>query len=216
MVVERLTRSERKERTRTDLIAAARRVFLRRGFHAASLDEIAEEAGFTKGAVYSNFESKDDLFLAVLDEHFRQRAQLYVSIVLDEERLEDTYRAVARFWAETNEREPRWPPLLSEFMTHAARRESLRLAAVDLRERFLEAIAGIIDALAARHGVEFKLPTKEIARGSGAISRGMALEQLLDPSLPRELIEEMHVAYMTGLTKAPAVTSPGVDGRSDS
>src|SRR4029453_8495614 len=101
MVVERLTRSERKERTRTDLIAAARRVFLRRGFHAASLDEIAEEAGFTKGAVYSNFESKDDLFLAVLDEHFRQRAQLYVSIVLDEERLEDTYRAVARFWAET-------------------------------------------------------------------------------------------------------------------
>jgi hypothetical protein len=43
----------------------------------------------------------------------------------------------------------------------------------------------------------------------------MALEQLLDPSLPRELIEEMHVAYMTGLTKAPADTSPGVDGRSD-
>ena len=51
----RLSREERKARTRVDLLAAARTVFLRRGFHGATLDEIAEEAGYTKGAVYSNF-----------------------------------------------------------------------------------------------------------------------------------------------------------------
>jgi AcrR family transcriptional regulator len=62
----RLTREESKARTRADLLRAARRLFLRNGFTATSLADIAEEAGLTKGAVYSNFESKEDLFLALL------------------------------------------------------------------------------------------------------------------------------------------------------
>ena len=214
MVVERLTRSERKERTRVDVLAAARRVFLRRGFYAASLDEIAEEAGFTKGAVYSNFAGKDDLFLAVLDEHFRQRAQTYAGLILDQERIEDSYRSVARFWREANEREPEWSRLVVEFLAHASRHEPLREAALEVRERGLDAIAAIIDALAERHGVEFALPAKQIARGSGALNRGMAVEQLLDPTIPGELFEEMHVAYMRGLTRQADDPIPSTDGRS--
>ena len=75
-----MTRDERKERTRTDLLVSARRVFLERGFHRASLDEIALEAGYTKGAVYSNFADKDALFLAVLE-------HTYASIRNAEKRL---------------------------------------------------------------------------------------------------------------------------------
>jgi len=63
----RLTREESKARTRYELLRAASRLFLRNGFVATSLADIAEEAGLTKGAVYSNFESKEDLFLALLD-----------------------------------------------------------------------------------------------------------------------------------------------------
>lgn len=62
----RLTREESKARTRQELLRAAGRLFLRNGFVATSLSDIAEEAGLTKGAVYSNFESKEDLFLALL------------------------------------------------------------------------------------------------------------------------------------------------------
>ena len=62
---QRLSRQDRKERTRADLVAAAREVFMRRGFHGASLEEISDHAGYTKGAVYSNFAGKDELFLAV-------------------------------------------------------------------------------------------------------------------------------------------------------
>ncbi|MEA3055282.1 MAG: hypothetical protein QOD30_714, partial [Actinomycetota bacterium] len=62
----RLTREESKARTRQELLRAASRLFLRNGFVATSLSDIAEEAGLTKGAVYSNFESKEDLFLALL------------------------------------------------------------------------------------------------------------------------------------------------------
>ncbi len=208
-VPTRLTRSERKERTREELVAAARRVFLRRGFHAASLEEIAEEAGYTKGAVYSSFESKDELFLAVLDAHFDQRAHAYTDVVLDEERLEASYRAVARFMVAAEEREPEWTPLLLEFWTHASRREPLRLAVVERRERFLDVIAGLIEELASRHGVGYQIPAKEVVRGSAALARGMALERLLAPgAVSGELFEEMHTAYVNGLTTHPLDAPP--------
>lgn len=63
---KRLTRQESKEQTRRDVLRAAGRLFLRDGFVATSLSAIAEEAGVTKGAVYSNFESKEDLFLTII------------------------------------------------------------------------------------------------------------------------------------------------------
>ncbi len=200
---QRLLRAERKEQTRGGLVEAARAVFLRRGFHGASLDEIAEEAGYTKGAVYSNFEGKDGLFLAVLDDQFQRRAAQYVGIVFDHADIEDSYRAVARFWRDANEREPEWGRLIAEFYVHASRTESLRTAALEVRERGLDAVASIIDALAEQHGVQFTLPTRELARGSGALNRGLGIEQLLDPELAAEMFEEMHVAYMRGLTRRP-------------
>jgi len=63
-----LSRAERQARTRAALVASARQVFARDGFHGANLTAIAREAGLTKGAVYSNFDSKADVFLAVLDD----------------------------------------------------------------------------------------------------------------------------------------------------
>ena len=68
MVRKRLTREESKAKTRQELIRAANRLFLRNGYVATSLANIAEDAALTKGAVYSNFESKEDLFLALLQE----------------------------------------------------------------------------------------------------------------------------------------------------
>ena len=85
-VATRLTRDERKARTREGLIAQAHRVFLRRGFQAATLEEIAAEAGVTKGAVYSNFESKADLFMAVLDGRTRDRLAVYERVRSSEDR----------------------------------------------------------------------------------------------------------------------------------
>ncbi len=208
-MAQRLLRAERKERTRAELVEVAREVFLRRGFHGASLDEIAERAGYTKGAVYSNFDGKDDLFLAVLEEHFRRRADVYAELIFDQPEIEDSYRAVARFWREANEREPEMARLITEFLVHASRQETLRNAAREVRELGIDAITELVDALAARHGVQFTLPTRELVRGSGALNRGLAIEQLIDPDLPAEVFEEMHVAYMRGLTKQPSAGGRG-------
>ena len=62
-----MTRAEQQQRTREEVLAAADRLFVERGFHATSVDQIAQAAGYTKGAVYSNFAAKEDLFFAVYE-----------------------------------------------------------------------------------------------------------------------------------------------------
>src|SRR5215204_4621152 len=106
MRTTRMGRQERREQTRSELVGAARSVFLRRGFHAASLDEIAAEAGFTKGAVYSNFAGKDELFVEVLGAHFAARVAVYEKLIVEGDTMEEVYRNVGRFMAEADRREP--------------------------------------------------------------------------------------------------------------
>ncbi len=197
----RVTRSERKARTREELLLAARAVFIRRGFHGATLDEIAEEAGYTKGAVYSNFAGKDDLYLALLDAHYDDRIAAYVEMMLDEPTFEDAIRAVGRFMATADARDPDWLPTLAEFVAHAGRDEALRRSYVRVRERFLGAIADVIDALAARHGLALRVPPLEAARASSVLARGYSAERRLDPdAVSLDIFVELHAAFMRGLT----------------
>lgn len=197
----RVSRVDRKARTRADLIAAARDVFLRRGFHAATLDEIAEEAGYTKGAVYSNFAGKDDLYLALLDAHYEARVALYADMLLDEATFEEATRAVGRFMVQADARDPDWLPTLAEFVAHAARDETLRRAYVGVRERFLVAIADVIEALCEKHGLTLLVPPLEAARASSLLARGYSAERRLDPdAVAPEMFVELHAGFMRGLT----------------
>jgi AcrR family transcriptional regulator len=200
MVTARLTRVERKAQTRAELLEAARRVFLRRGFHGASLDEIAQEAGYTKGAVYSNFADKDGLFLALLDAHYTRRIDEYAGIMLEGDDLEEGFRAIARFMADADQRDPGWLPLLSEFTAHAARDDTLRRAYADTRETFLEAIAELISAMGERYGVGFRLSPLEMARTSSILARGFSAERQLDPdAVSKDFFVEAHTAFLQGL-----------------
>jgi AcrR family transcriptional regulator len=204
MATARRSRSDTQARTRADLIAAGRRVFLARGFHQATLDEIAEQAGYTKGAVYSNFAGKDDLFLALLEEHYARRTEAYTRVFVAAEDEAQTYRAVARVMLDAYAREPEWWPLVSDFASHASRHPDLLERLRRTREAFLDALAGIIEATSERHGVRYGLPAREIARGTGALMRGMALEWALDPNgADADVFERMHIAYMRGLELPP-------------
>lgn len=202
MATARLTRTDSKARTRSELIAAARRVFMKRGFHAASLEEIAEEAGYTKGAVYSNFAGKDDLFLAVLDEQYSQRTEAYAKLMLGAEDVEETFHAIARFMLDAYAREPAWWSLVSDFSTHAARDPELRERLRATRERFIAAMAQLITSVEERHGFRYRVPATEVARGTGALMRGMTVEWLIDGSTADgEVFEEMVAAYLRGLVE---------------
>jgi AcrR family transcriptional regulator len=204
----RLSRAERKERTRDEVVAAAQRVFLRDGFHGATLDAIADEAGYTKGAVYSNFDGKDALFLALLDEVYEERIAWFHEAVVDARSLAEALRANARLLAEAVLREPRWTPLLVEFWTHASRHPQLRAEAASRHDRVLDGIAGLISELFARYGVAPAIPVRDLVRDAQAFARGMALERLLAPdAFSIEHFEDEFVAFVT--THLRPVTGEG-------
>jgi AcrR family transcriptional regulator len=119
MVKRRLTRAERSARTRAELMASARQLFLRRGFHAASLEQVAEEAGFTIGAVYSRFGSKADLFLAILDDHTDQLVAQVARVAGLDQPLGDRAELLAGRRMGLLERERDWFPLAPEVLARA-------------------------------------------------------------------------------------------------
>src|SRR5262245_32110745 len=148
----RMSRAERSEQTRAELIDAARTVFMRSGFHGASLDEISAEAGYTTGAVYSRFGGKDELFLAVLDDHVDRRLARYREAIDASADFESAGRALVRAAIAAGRGEPGWTPLLMEFWTHAARRDELRQAVLARHDRQLDTIAELYEELVARGG----------------------------------------------------------------
>jgi AcrR family transcriptional regulator len=198
----RMTRAERSEQTRAGLVEAARTVFLRRGFHGASLDEISAEAGYTTGAVYSRFGGKDELFLAVMDEHLERRTRLYTEAALAEDDFESAHRAVMRAAVAAGREEPGWTPLLMEFWTHAARREELREAVAARNERNLDASAALQETLAERHGMRLLRSPQEMQRAATAMARGLSLERQIAPDAAVEaLYEDCVIALLRAFTE---------------
>jgi AcrR family transcriptional regulator len=132
MTTERWTVERRRQLTREALVASARAVFARRGFHAASLEEIAEAAGFTRGAVYSNFQNKEELFFAVNDRHVELQLAAFHAFFEDAGGpAAASDQDVARLWRQlTAGSDPEWAALSLEFRLYALRN-------VDVRERFL-------------------------------------------------------------------------------
>src|SRR5580692_9220744 len=117
MTIQPLTPERRRQQTRDHLLAAAAQVFAERGFHGATLDEVAAAAGFTKGAVYSNFKNKDDLFLALIETFYhREMAALYEAVdrseVPPEARLDDFVGLIRQEVAQVPEN---WAALYLEF-----------------------------------------------------------------------------------------------------
>ena len=206
MITQRLTRAERSARTRAELMASARQLFLRRGFHASSLELVAEEAGFTIGAVYSRFGSKADLFLAILDEHIDQIVAGVAQVAGLDQPLPAHAELLAGRRMALLERERDWFPLVLEFWSHAARDERLRREFAARHERLVGAYAGLIEADYARLGLALPLAPEVLARAVVAMGNGVALERLADPGrVPEGLLSTMAVAFLRGLaTDDPA------------
>src|SRR6478609_4307645 len=159
----RLSRAEQNDRNRALLLAAARRVFLERGYYAATLDQIADEAGFSKGAVYSRFASKADRFLALLEGRIAERAA----------RLEQ---------AQGDERgTPGWRLLVTEFRVHAARDPELNRRYAALHARTLDGVARMFAEVSKENVENLPFPPRLMAELWLAIETGRALEQMTDP-----------------------------------
>jgi AcrR family transcriptional regulator len=200
MVRQRLTRAEQSAQTRAELMDSARRLFLRRGFHAASLELVAEEAGFTIGAVYSRFGSKADLFLAILDERIDQLVAEVAKVAADAQPVAAHAELLAGRHMALLEREREWFPLVVEFWSHAARDERLRREFGARHERLVAAYAGLIEADYTRLGLALPLAPEVLARAVVAMGNGVALERLADPDrVPDGLLSTMAISFLRGV-----------------
>jgi AcrR family transcriptional regulator len=131
-------RSARKAQTRSSLLAAAARVYARRGFGGATLDEVAAEAGFTKGAVYSHFGSKENLLLALMEEHLASQVAEQIALFDRDRTTWERPLAGSARWMQQLEEDPDPFRLFVELWVYAQRDERLR-----------ERLAGGLDALRA-------------------------------------------------------------------
>ena len=150
---KRLTRQESKEVTRTRLIEAAERLFIRKGFDDASVDEISETAGYSRGAFYSNFDDKEQVFLAVID-RCRPKVPKVLDDMFQDVREPAERIAAVREWFSNQWRLKDFIALRMEFARRAMRDRSVRKHLAELRRRELETYAASVGRyLGATYGV---------------------------------------------------------------
>ena len=176
----RLSRAEQNDRNRALLLSAALRVFLSRGYHAATLEQIADEAGFSKGAVYSRFESKADMFLALLSDRIAARAAQNASAVTELANSGTVASLIELAW-QAERATPGWRLLVTEFRVLAARDPVLNNRYAVAHASTVDGIASVLSAMAERDGISLAVPARRLAELLLAIETGTGLEQLASP-----------------------------------
>lgn len=197
MTIEGLTRAQRQAHTRTRLIATARDLFLDEGYAVTTLDRVATVAGFSKGAVYSNFSGKEELCLAVLDDIHGEQIDGVVGAFTLDDTLDARIDAFAD-WAKEGLGEPRITALEVEFAA-AARRSAY--VARELQRRhseILDGLASLIRSVTAEAGVELDQSAEDAAVALLSLGIGMGALRSLNPAISVEIFADT----MRGLLKA--------------
>jgi AcrR family transcriptional regulator len=180
----RPTRAQKREANREQILRAARDVFGARGYHGATIEDIAEEAGLSNGAIYYNFQNKEELFLALLDarlderlEHTRKTLAGAGASSTRKRTLEEEARDVTRSFKESRE----WRLLLLEFVAYAARNPTFAARFREHKRQLRAALAEILDQHLSARGIKPAMPIDQLALAVTGLANGLAVEELSDP-----------------------------------
>jgi len=202
---------EKQARTRAELLATAAKVFARRGYNGASIEEIAEQAGYSHGAVYSNFDGKADLFLAVFEEYMAERARELAATQVDigeDDPLELRARALADQWMERFAQDRESFVLHMEFIAHAGRDPELAVRFGSRSASLREAISRYISKYQAEVGGELALPADDLALVLRALGIGLAVEALVSPDAVRQDLYGDFVELLVKMLREHAEAGP--------
>lgn len=166
-----------REDVRTGVLDAARDVFAEVGYHRASLEAIARRAGYSKGAVYSNFDSKDDLFFALVEPVAMQMADALIA-PYDASGDLDADLVLLAAGMETLSTSSSTNLLFAEFRAHAARDEALARRLAEIRTRVVDQLAERLPAELERIGAELTVPARDAVTLLLALVNGLALEHV--------------------------------------
>jgi AcrR family transcriptional regulator len=198
-VKRRMTRREKQQHTRSSLLRAASKVFCRRGLEGASIDEVAEEAGFTKGAFYANFRNKEELFLVMLDERFSAELERLDRALAGTEDPRDEARTAAADFIHFARSDPDWPRLYFQFAAHAARDEDFRQELATRQRAMRERLVKVYERWTADFPAAPPLPLEDITAMTYFMADGFLVDQLIEPELSEELYTTMLTVFFRGL-----------------
>jgi len=201
---KRLPRAEQVEQNRAAVLAAAGRVFREHGYTRASLDAIAEEAGFSKGVIYSQFASKADLFITLLEQRIEARAQTQRETVLTFAAAGESNRFIAAILA-VSRADPQWQLAVLEFRIAAARDPELNARYARAHQRTIDGIAATLRTLFAARGAEPDIPVETLAVAGMTFDAGALLEDL---ALPGSMSESQAAVLLGRLLDVAAVAEP--------
>jgi AcrR family transcriptional regulator len=187
----RLNRAEKREANRERILRAARKVFGARGFHGATIEQIADEAGLSNGAIYYNFDSKGELFLALLEERSEERIQHIRGTLTSGDGTAGGLREEARDATRSLKENREWRLLVLEFTAYAARTPAMKPKLRAHERRFKSALAEVLEEhMGGPDGAP--MPPEKLALAASGIANGLALEELSDPgSVPDGLLGEL-------------------------
>lgn len=193
-----LTRREKQRRTRQALLEAAVGLFSERGLEGASVDEIAQAAGYTKGAFYANFKSKEELFLVMLDERFSEALErLDRMLAGTHEPQEEATAAAADFIHFAVDRE--WPKLSFQFLAYAAQNDEFRQELATRQKAMRERMANVFRRWKEGFGAAFPLPVENITAMTFFMADGFLAGRIIEPDLHEDLYTSMVGVFLRGL-----------------
>ena len=204
---KRLTRAESKARTRERLLDAAARTFARKGYAGASVEEIAESAGYSIGALYSNFGGKQELFLELMAGRASRRRRAMVAEILQAD--DDPVEALAELLQRTGSPDPDLMALRAEFWLYAVRNPEAMGALTAQRREQIDALVEVVSAAMSRLGVPAGVSATAVATVSLAMFQGLMRQRRIDPErVSGELLAQGLRWLFAGL-QASAARPPG-------
>jgi AcrR family transcriptional regulator len=202
-----LTRKEKQERTRSSLLQSATKLICRKGITEASVDEIASDAGFTKGAFYANFRSKEEMFLVMLDEKYAAELERLEAHLPGDGVPAEEVRESAEDFIRFVRSDPEWTKLYFEFVAHAARNADFRQELATRDRAMQQRMADVIRSWASDFPGEPPFSYEDLAKMLFAMGNGFLMTQLIEPDVSEELYGTMNATFFRGI----AATAMGLD-----
>ena len=177
-----VSRVERQAQTRVSLIATARDMFLADGYAATSLDRVALEAGFSKGAVYSNFAGKEELCMAVLDSIHQEQIEGVLAAFAKDTDLDGRIDAFVE-WAREDLGRPRWTALEVEFAGIARQSPYVAAELAKRNREITDALTELIAGVITQEKLDSTLTPRQAATALLSLGIGLGAMRSLDSSI---------------------------------
>jgi TetR/AcrR family transcriptional regulator, transcriptional repressor of aconitase len=195
---QRLTRAASRLETRTRLLESAAQLFAKGGYEGASVDLIAESAGYSKGAFYSNFESKEAIFLELLDAHKRREIEALARLLAEDIPAAELLSLIRN--SETGRGSGFDFGLLSaEFQLQACRDKTFAKTYAKLHRTHRDTMAGLVAKLFARLDRTPPSDPKDLADIIMALTTGLSLQGTSMQGLPRKGFVTEAILLVLGL-----------------